>query len=225
MLNWWKARQKRVAARKSARDLRARFFDLQTELEPDAFIEVGAHEASASLRIRTIFPAIPIVAFEAHPANYEHYRGQIDFEALRIEYLNLAAADRTGEITFRVLRRHEGKLTQRGSILETVSASDMPIATVPAVALDDFFEPRMPVRPSMWIDVEGANREVLLGARQLLARAASVFIEVEEQPRWKDQWLAQDVLRFLEQYGLREVDRDSQFDRQYNILFARALSV
>ena len=229
MLDWIKKAQKklaerppRVEARRSAVRLRKRFFELQEKLQPDAFIEIGAFDGTTSIEMRRILPRARIVAFEANPHNYVHFRAEFSHSESGVEYINAAVARTPGEITFRVLDRHHGKVNPRGSILSTERHPDTVEATVPAVSLDDFFASSMPIRPSVWIDVEGASGEVLSGGREILSRAGSVFIEVEEERRWKEHWLAPQVVTFLEEHGLIPLDRDSEYGQQYNILFVRA---
>jgi len=171
--------------------------------------------------MRRILPGARIVAFEANPRNYAHFSAELTHSERQVEYINAAVARTSGEVTFRVLDRHYGKINPRGSILSTQQHPDMVEATVPAVSLDEFFAASMPIRPSLWIDVEGASGEVLSGGREILNRAGSVFIEVEERPRWKEHWLAPQVVSFLEEHGLFPVGRDSQYGEQYNILFVR----
>ena len=67
--------------------------------------------------------------------------------------------------------------------------------TVPATTLDALLtEVAAGVRVAAWVDVEGANREVLTGGATLLGRVDLIKIEVETQEMWSGQWLAVDVL-------------------------------
>lgn len=69
-----------------------------------------------------------------------------------------------------------------------------------------------------WIDVEGAQEMVLAGSKQALAQCSAIFIEVENTPMWKGQWLDVDVVRWFGQIGLTPVMRDWQKPQQYNLL-------
>ena len=72
----------------------------------------------------------------------------------------------------------------------------------------------------MWVDVEGATREVLTGADGFLANVDLVLVEVEEIPIWSaGQWLRTDVSEYLATHGLEPIARDQQSRYQFNVLF------
>jgi hypothetical protein len=60
-----------------------------------------------------------------------------------------------------------------------------------------------------------------MGATQVLRNTTSILIEVEEREYWHDQWLANDVVKYLATFGFRLVERDNQYPDQYNCVFTR----
>jgi hypothetical protein len=54
-----------------------------------------------------------------------------------------------------------------------------------------------------------------------LKQVQSIFVEVEDFEFWKDQWLANDVINFLEQAGFAYIARDNEYEKQYNCIFVR----
>ena len=57
--------------------------------------------------------------------------------------------------------------------------------------LDSFFPPESFGRCAVWMDVEGASREVLTGAVGMsCTRSTSMFVEVEDREAWEGQWLS-----------------------------------
>lgn len=196
------------------------FFDLVTLSRPSVFVEVGAHDGMRAVRARNLLPDARVVALEANPDNYRLFSSRTDFSTLGVEYMHAAATEWTGQISFNVESATPEAPTGASSLLQrnpdrnAVSAST---AVVPALRLDDLAPPSGST--CLWIDVEGANEQVLSGAQGLLAEVDVMKIEVEEAEFWSGQWLSVDVLAHLLAAGLVPLVRDrAQGDWQYNIL-------
>lgn len=207
------------------------FFDLQGLLKPEMSLEIGAFEAEFSKKMRSISPFIPVLAFEANPYNYKHFTNQYDYAANHISYLHNAISDLDGTLDFNI----QEEIVSRGQKIDKVIGSNSILnrtnkdvlckqVSVPSYRLDTYLKKnsRDHLEPSMWIDVEGANRNILEGAAETLSRAKSVFIEVEDFAYWENQWLSKDVVSYLARFGLIPVARDLQYGpNQYNYIFVR----
>lgn len=217
MGNFWQDVPKR---KKSNEALTKLFYGLVRETEPRLFIEAGAETAFASRHVRSLLPRARIVAFEASPENYATYSASHPFEKLRIDYRHCAVSDHTGTLTLNM--RNDGTENFAANSLLHRSEDNYPVrqVTVPCTTLDDAF-PDCP-RCALWIDVEGASRQLISGAQNVLKRANVVMIEVEEKQYWKDQWLATDVSIAMMKMGLVPVARDFEMTAQHNIVFLRA---
>lgn len=206
---------------RSATDLKTFFFRIVREISPDLFIEAGAKDATTSLVVHKHLPEARIVAFEANPATHRRFAEYHDDSP--IEYVYQALNDTEGDVPFNVMTRGDVLSADgRGSLLtpteENVSVLALP---VPAQRLDSLFPPNQFDKCCLWVDVEGAVRNVLHGARWLLPKVEALYIEVEDRPAWKDQWLSSDVVNHLWQNGLVPVARDFQSRYQYNMVFVR----
>lgn len=192
------------------------FFEFVRLAGPSLFMEVGAHDGQRAVRAKAENPSARVVALEASPTNYAAFAAAHDFEGSQVEYMNLAAAESEGEVTFNLMPDLEGVPAGNSSLLAS-SAEDSEQVTVSAVPLDTFLPEAG--RVALWVDVEGAAEAVLGGARHMLDRVDVLKIEVEDRAFWKGQWLADDVLALLLQYGLVPVGRDrTTIDGQYNVL-------
>jgi len=202
------------------------FHELVDLSHPALFVEAGAYRAEASRRTREKHPDCRVVAFEANPYNHEKYVDELGFADLGIEYLNLALTESAGPVTFHLRSRQDGqdlrKTTGNSSLLRMKGTdTEYEEISVDGVTLDGFFaDSSAPV--CLWIDVEGASRQVLHGARDLLARTELVLIEVEEVFRWEDQWRSLDVIEFFLEAGFLPLTRDAEYNQHYNIIFVRA---
>ncbi|MGW2320172.1 FkbM family methyltransferase [Streptomyces sp. NPDC001680] len=103
-------------------------------------------------------------------------------------------------------------------VRDRVTSSEYEEVAVPATTLDHEFEGM--IGPfAMWMDVEGAAKDVLSGARRFLDQCDIAKIEVEERAFWKGQWLVPDVVAEMALHGLEPLARDVEGEGQYNVLF------
>jgi FkbM family methyltransferase len=213
-------------ARRRCTDLLTELFlDLVVLAEPEVFVEAGAHEAWASMQIRARLPACRVVAYEANPFVFDAMAGVHDYAGLGVDYRHQALADGPDEVTFQVVGAADGLVAPRYhgfSSMNTRHHDDEqgvvydPVI-VAATTLDAVCsEP--PGSAALWVDVEGAARQVLLGGPAFLGRCDVVKIEVEDYAFWRDQWLVADVLAELHRHGLYPLARDVEYDLQYNMV-------
>jgi FkbM family methyltransferase len=208
---------------RSTADLEGLFFELLSKMETSLFIEAGAKNAETSRRVRKLLPNASIVAFEANPYTFKRFEHDNNEPGLNVQYRNVALCDKTGETTFKVRQRDDGRPSADGqaSLLGRTDNSDFVEVTVAATTLDTVLREFAAEECFLWIDVEGANEIVLKGASKTLTCANAVFLEVEDKAYWKNQWLSDDVARFLFDAGLRPVARDYQSMHQHNVIFIR----
>ncbi|GLY03873.1 MULTISPECIES: FkbM family methyltransferase [Actinoplanes] len=203
------------------------FLDLTELAAPALFVEAGAHEATASTRVKRRLPECRVIAFEANPYVHQYMSGLHDFRRAGVEYRHEALADGPPEVTFRVVTDAEGLDDPRYHGFSSLNSrhhdQEQGVVyanrTVPATTLDDVGA-AVPGRTSLWVDVEGAARQVLLGGPEFLSRCDVVLIEVEDVPFWRDQWLVADVVTELQRHGLVPLARDVEYDQQYNMVLA-----
>ena len=184
-------------------------------LRPEVVLEVGAHEGRFSISAKRVLKDTPVVAFEANPDVWQKHRARLEKEG--VTYRNLAVADQPGKIRFKVpIVRGQQALTT-GSLLDFTASDEFVEHEVEAVRLDDQgFGTNV-----LWIDVEGATRQVLAGAERVVASCMAAFIEVEEDERWPGQMVAAEVLDYFEERGFVALLRDAQGDWQYNVILVR----
>lgn len=206
------------------------FRELCAGLGPTLALEVGAHEAGFSRWLKDTVPEARCVAFEANPYVHEKYADEVG--AAGVEYLHLAVSEVNGPVELGIPRQlHNTRKGRRfgkdrdsrmASLAEHRFAEETERVTVPSVPLDDFVSVEAGDVVVAWIDVEGATGQVLRSGRKVLSHASLVYVEVETEPVWEDQWLDVDVARFLAECGLVPVLRDVQRKHQYNVVFASA---
>lgn len=184
-------------------------------LAPDVVLEIGAHEARFSRSVKRLLKNTPVVAFEANPDVWNTHQERLGAEG--VDYRNQAIASAPGSLNFKVpvVRGAEARTT--GSLLTLSSASEFKEHTVEAVRLDDLGFGSS----CLWIDVEGATREVLTGGETLLQACQAIMVEVEADERWPGQMVAADVLAYLAERGFVALLRDVQRTWQYNVVLVK----
>ena len=200
------------------------YFELQKILKSDVFFEIGAFEAAFSRTMKSMFPLAEVWAFEANPFNYEHYK-EINSN---INYLNLAVSDTDKKINFYL----QDKNLNDGSVIEKVRGNNSILnrkddsisyekIEVDSITLDSFIEKNsiQGKNFSIWVDVEGANKNILFGFEKYIKDCHSIYIEVEEISYWEEQWLSQDVYNYLSSKDFIPLTRDFEDNNQYNVIF------
>jgi len=204
------------------------YCELQKILKSDCFLEIGAFEADFSRNMKSLFPSSKVYAFEASPYCYDNYK---DLNS-SIEYLNLAVSDKDGEIYFTLQDKNLSdqseieKVRGNNSILDrNDDAISYKKISVKSITFDSFIEKESlsNLSSSLWIDVEGANKNVLEGSKKYLKNVQSLLIEVEDFEYWKHQWLSSDVDQFLQSFGFIPIARDFEDNNQYNIVYINSL--
>ncbi|MCA9178574.1 MAG: FkbM family methyltransferase [Planctomycetales bacterium] len=145
----------------------------------DVFWDIGAHfgyytllasraVASASRNER---PGM-VCSFEPVPANQWFLERHVRWNRLNhTRIMRCAVAGRDGEATFQRSGTGSGRLSNEGEL------------TVPTRSIDSLAAGELPPPTCMKIDVEGAEAEVLLGAKQTLAQHSVLLIVALHGPQ------------------------------------------
>ncbi len=207
------------------------FLFLNELVKPKVSFEIGAYDAEFSINLRKRMKDIKIYAFEASKDNFEHFTRARNFHNKNIKYLNLALSDKTGDIDFFMQDKNLDtnemytKIIPNNSLHkrkeENIQYQQIRISseTLENFALSEKIDKES---NSMWIDVEGSNKEVLKGASNILEFSELIYIEVEDKKFWENQWLSEDVIKFMKNYDLIPIAKDFEdFLGQYNLIFIK----
>ena len=142
---------------------------LERHVRPEmTVLDIGAQSGYFSLLLsKLVGPRGKVIAFEPLPANFRILEENVRLNSVRnVTIREEAVAERSGDTRFE-FPRHEPTLIA-GPLL---AGDSQDVLTVRGVSLDDvFFANAVPVQ-FIKMDVEGAETEVLSGARQLLELA------------------------------------------------------
>ena len=204
------------------------FHTLQDELSPDVSVEAGAWRAEFSRELKRRHPEIRSWAFEANKYNHEENVSAVIADG--VNYVHSAVTNKVGTTRFLLqeMRKSDGARYQKeiGNNSLLIRNDDDVLYSAPTVmctSLDAFFIDNDRIqddeRACLWIDVEGASKEVLEGSLAFLNQVDSIFIEVEEIQYWHEQWLNTDVDSFMQKHGFTAIARDTEYAHQYNVIY------
>lgn len=200
------------------------FFELISLLQPTCSFEIGAFSAEFSRKLKGIYPNILSYAFEANQHNHKHFSQKYSFEG--VEYINKAISDKDETVIFNIQKTINGTnvdpIRGNNSILERTCADiEYEKVEVDAMSLTSFVLANELHHESMvlWLDVEGAVKQVLTGCINILNNVNIIFIEVEDIKFWKDQWTQEEVYNFLTNQGFTLIAKDQEYLKQYNQIY------
>ena len=197
------------------------FFKAIEAIEPDLFLEVGAWEASASLKVKKASPDTTVVAYEANPYTHTTYKKKL--KSKDVDYRYGALANKSGFVEMNIRLDADGKHDENVGNTSMTKSNEFngkyEVVSSPAVTIDQVVSGENGKNIALWIDVEGSQKDVLPGAKNALKKAAIVFIEVEEREYWKNQWLKPKIDSLMISQGLYPIARDYQSRYQHNVIY------
>jgi FkbM family methyltransferase len=209
---------KRILAKDTTKKLDVLFFNIVKELEIKSLIECGANEASASIIATEM--GLKALAIEANPLTFKEVTPETNRNFAKV---NIGLSDKSGWLDFNIPKSNN---TAGSATFRPKRGIDYFIQQVQIKKLDDLLENSNYVSApfAIWIDVEGMQAEVLMGASKTLQNKNCILlkIEVEDLILFSEQrFLANDVINYLNSFGFELIFRDFEFTNQYNLLFVK----
>ena len=201
------------------------FIDLAAALQPTLSVEIGAHEASFSERLKAKCPALHAIAFEASPRVFGFHAARLQLPTVGVDYRHLAISDEDGIAELRMPVDQDGAPLDAG-ISSLLHRANFPhgyeTARVPALTLDSALADFDTTGSVAWIDVEGAQHKIIAGGREYFTRVAALYIEVERVAVWTEQRIDGELTDMLADFSLIPVMRDELASSQFNQIYVRA---
>lgn len=164
---------------------------------PAMVIDVGAAIGTFTLQCHSVFPDSRYLLIEPLEENKD-YLDKVIKTISNAEYVLAVAAAELGEVTLNV----HSDLVGSSLYLEKEANLDGIQRNVPAVTLDDLCKDRNVSGPCLIkIDVQGAELDVLSGARETLGKTEYVILEVSLFQFVKGGPQLYDVVTFMKSHG------------------------
>lgn len=214
----------RRGIRKKSGDLLEHYYcRLVTSHNIPITIEIGAHEATFSKNVKSINPLTKCYAFEANPYVYKKYQSQL--KAAGIDYRNIAISNSDSQVSLKIPVSRSSNNINKDNPIASIHKRDQPgfeyeSVFVNSAKINSIFK-HNPKRKALWIDVEGAQYEVLESIGDLWPTIDFIYIEIESRNVWRSNFNKNDIYEILKQKGYYEIMQDNLASGQYNTVFAK----
>ena len=210
--------------------LKKTFIMMQSALGTEASLEIGARGAEYSLEMANVYGnAMSICALEASPRTHAYFSKEVNYRDFGVSYINALVSEREENAVFYeyVYEGMEAAAGMSSLLVRDIKkhgAVRRTRSTVRSIRGDTFIEHKFKdhKKIALWIDVEGAQSEVLHSLSRSFAQGiiTSVYIEVEKERLWLDQkMLDKDIIEFMRKHNFSQFLRDNEYYTQYNIIF------
>ena len=178
-------------------------------------VELGAHLGEDEIWLQSCCTHAPLhIMVEPDIRNVQHI---IDHSISRRIIIGAVAAH-DGDVTF--YGSTDGSVRGSGSIRKPtkhlelfphISFPDNLRTTVPAYTLDTIFKrERLSKIDLLWVDIQGAERDMIEGGQYALSRTRYLFMETETTELYDGMALKEELLRMLPDWKLvAELDYNS----------------
>jgi FkbM family methyltransferase len=181
---------------------------------PAVVVEIGARDCKETLALHDRYPSSHVYAFECNPHTLDECRRRVSGVA-NVTLIESAVADEDGPLSFFAIDTERTVTSQpdgnpgASSLLE--ASGEYPIETyiqkkitVTSTRLSTFMTARgLDHIDLIWMDVQGAELQVLKSAGERLRDVGIIHVEVEFFPIYKNQPLFRDVNRYMDAKGFR----------------------
>lgn len=190
----------------------------------DHVLDVGANRGQFSLFVNSLFPSIPVYAYEPLSCEADKFQ-RIHFLMDEVRLHRIALGSKIDETEFHISKSADSSsILPIGRLQEylfpaTKHASTCRVRVAPLDSFPDHWKKAS--RAFLKIDVQGYELEVLRGAVQALKHCAYVYVECSEVPLYDGQALRPAVQEFLEQHGFCHRSRQNEtYDAQGTLIQA-----
>lgn len=182
------------------------------------YFDVGANVGLMGLRLKGRTPKAVCHFFEPDPRVFQKLKANTQLNSFSDVFLNeKAISDKVGSVNF--FRSHDPKESGWGR-LSTEQNQVAEMVTVPTTTLDDYVQThRVKKIDLLKIDVEGAELQVLTGAKSALQNGViqNIILEINEPALNAFHTDGKSIVRYLSDCGFAEIKRF-----ELNSLFKRA---
>lgn len=173
---------------------------LAAAADADVILDVGAHTGLYALLATRARPEGRIIAVEADPYNAAALTANVRAASAGVEVVTKAASDSIARTQF-----NQNLGTVGSSLVEREGTGPARIIEIEATTIDAVVGEPPPGALLLKLDVEGAERRVLAGARRTItgARSATLLVELNPKALAASDDSGPALISDLEQLGLR----------------------
>jgi FkbM family methyltransferase len=181
--------------------------------KPDpTILEIGCNSGGDTLAMLRAMPEAKIYCFEPDPRAVARFRKKLGSDFERVKLFEIAVSDRSGKIEFHTSGGGafpEG-FDQSGSIrrpknhlVEYPGVSFEKTITVQTLTLDDWCSQNDIANVDfIWMDVQGAEGDVIAGARNILQKTRVLYTEYSNNELYEGQLSLKKLLAHLPSFDV-----------------------
>jgi FkbM family methyltransferase len=172
----------------------------------DSIIDVGANTGQFATAVRKLRSNVPLYSFEPNPATFAILQARASSDPLW-RVFNLALGPSEGEITLNVTASDDFSSclapNELGRKLYGTSLEPAGQVLVPMRRADDVMRSQgiSHSRSLFKMDTQGFDKQVLLGAPEVLRNSCIVLTECSIQPIYEGSFTLTDAIHYMEQAG------------------------
>jgi FkbM family methyltransferase len=179
--NWPTWRRAGLVTDKVARQA-FRLFKTFPALDYGTLVDLGAHRGEFAESARRVLEPRRLVLVEADPELARDLERRYAHEPA-IEVVHAAVTDHTGPVQLRINAHRDSTsilpITAQAERQFELDMRELRQVEVPGLTLDELFEAHELERVALLkVDIQGAERQMIAGGAQALARVESLYIEV-----------------------------------------------
>lgn len=172
---------------------------------PKMFFELGSHRGTDTAWMSAI-SGVTVHAFEPDPRNHQPSRSNV------IQH-RTAISDRDGRAPFTLSLRgwgqewtHSSSLKKPANHLARYPVTFGETIEVETISLDTFSRHECPgLIDFIWADIQGAEREMIRGGRETLARTRFLFTEYSDDELYEGQATLPQIMAMLPEFRVVEL--------------------
>lgn len=202
----------------------------------ETICDIGSWHLGQSIEFLEILPDANVYAFEANPTNYETcqevYSRLMGYFKKNIKLYNIALNDQPGIIKFYPVTQDNFGASSKYKFMEGLTEEyfnktwNQGEIDVDALTLDIWREENNIDKVDViWMDVQGAELDVLKGAEKTLENVQCIFTEVGLKPYYEGQSLKEDIDSILvDKFNFVEIKESFEYngsDCEANTIYVR----
>ena len=171
-------------------------------LKCNTVIDIGANKGQFALMARSCFPNAHIYSFEPLDSVANIYELLFDKDAYSNLYRYAIGSVETYMDLHVSKRNDSSSLLPIGELQTSIfpNTDEIEIQSVKVVPLNNIIHDDNLLSPSLLkIDVQGFEMDVLIGCDELLEQFSYIYIECSYIELYKGQYLAGDIIKYLDQ--------------------------
>ena len=218
-LGWRRVRRPFRAWRDKARGMTrepltaAMIAELVDRPEP-TLLEIGCNDGLDTLQFLAAMPRARVFCFEPDPRAIARFKANLGERLGQVELFEVAISDRSGMVTFHVSHGDAPDLPDGWDRSGSIRLPAQHLALhpwvkfpksieVPTCRLDDWAgEQGVDAVDFIWMDVQGAEGDVLAGAQGVLTKTRYLYTEYDDRELYQGQLPLAGILKLLPEFQI-----------------------